>query len=93
MKYKFIKKYFVANDDDIVTFNNGNTFAVGFNSSFSQKVLSKLHILGKPYIEAEGEEEEAPKPKIKIKKKKVKIDEPKAEEPTITDTESNEEES
>jgi hypothetical protein len=94
MKYKFDKKYFVSNDNDVVTLGK-NTFSVGFDSDLSQKVLSKLCILGKPYVscdECEVVEKPKPKAKPKAKKKKVKIDEPKEEtkpEPT-TDTEESE---
>ena len=91
MEYKLIKEYFVSNDDDLVILSGKNTFLVGFDSKLSQKVLSKLYALGKPYV-SDGKEEVIEKPKPKPKKKKVKIDEPK-EEPTIKDTESNEEES
>ena len=74
MKYKFDNKYFLSNDDELV-FLGKNSVSVNFSSNFSQKVLSKLHILGKSYVSLEGEEVIA---KLDIKpKKKVKLDEPK----------------
>ena len=93
--YKFIKEYFVSNDDDAVTIGR-HSFWATFDSKFSQKVLSNLYNLGKPYVSFEGEEEVVvakPNPKSKIKKKKVIIDEPKepAKEPENTgDTEESE---
>ena len=78
--YIFIKEYFVSNDDEAVTIGK-HSFWATFDSKFSQKALSHMYNLGKPYVSFEGEEEEVvskPKPKSKIKKKKVKIDEPKA---------------
>jgi hypothetical protein len=89
--YIFIKDYFIDNDDDSITIGR-HSFWATFDSKFSQKALSNLYALGKPYVSFEGEEEEVvAKPKSKIKKKKVKIDEPKAE--PIINTEPNEEES
>jgi|TARA_B110000908_G_scaffold129686_1_gene152440 hypothetical protein len=74
MKYKFDNKYFLSNDDELVSLGK-NSVNVNFSSNFSQKVLSKLHILGKSYVSLEGEEVIA---KLDIKpKKKVKLDEPK----------------
>ena len=83
MEYKLIKEYFVSNDDDLVILSGKNTFLVGFDSKLSQKVLSKLYALGKPYV-SDGKEEVIEKPKPKPKKKKVKIDEPKESEPEDT---------
>ena len=93
--YKFIKEYFVSNDDDSVKIGR-NSFSVSFSSNLSQKALSNLYQLGKPYVSLEGEDEEVvkPKPKSKIKKKKVKVDEPKETKPETesesTDTEEGE---
>jgi hypothetical protein len=101
MKYKFHKEYFLDNDNDAVECF-GKTISIGFNSNtgnrLSDKLLSILYGAGKPYVSLIGDEVEevappTPKPKAKTKKKKVKIDEPKAEEPTSTITEPNEEES
>ena len=76
MKYKFDNKYFLSNDDEVV-FLGKNSVSVNFSSNFSQKVLSKLHILGKSYISLEGDDVQE-EPKLDIKpKKKVKLDEPK----------------
>ena len=97
MKYNFIKSYFISNDDDIVLLSGKNNIAINFNSNLSQKVLSKLHSMNKPYLELEGEEKviEPAKPKMKFKpkKKKVKINEsqkPEAEpkDKTYTERES-----
>lgn len=76
--YKLDRKYFANNENDIATLGK-DTFEVNFNSEFSQKVLSKLHIQGKPYVICEDDEEEVVvvKPQPKAKNKKVKIDEPK----------------
>ena len=88
MKYKFDNKYFLSNDDELV-FLGKNSVNVNFSSNFSQKVLSKLHILGKSYVSLEGEEVIA---KLDIKpKKKVKLDEPK--KTTIYTSNSNEKKS
>ena len=94
MKYKFIKEWFLSNDDDIVEIGS-HKFDVGFSSEskLSQKVLGWLYKDGKPYVTIEGEEvvkEVKSKPK---KKKKVKVDEPKKETQPIVEPESNEEES
>jgi|TARA_R110000787_G_scaffold118062_4_gene228813 hypothetical protein len=94
MKYKFQKDYFIDNENDAVILLGKYSYQVSFNSILSQKVLSMLFKLDKPYVIIEGEEEVVviqPKPKSKTKKKKVKIDEPKKESNAIT--ESNEEES
>ena len=94
MKYNFIKSYFISNDDDTVLLSGKNNIAINFNSNLTQKVLSKLHAMGKPYVELEGEEKviEPAKPKMKFKpnKKKVKINEsqePEAEPKNKTYTE------
>ena len=99
MEYKFHKEYFLDHDNDTVKVEWGGShvFNVGFDSKFSHKLLKIFYRLGKPYVSLIGDEVEQvapPKPKVKVKtkKKKVKIDEPK-EEPTITNTESTEEES
>ena len=78
MKYKFKNKYFLSNDDELV-FLGKNSVSVNFSSNFSQKVLSKLHIIGKSYVSLEGDDvQEVKKPKLDIKPtKKVKLDEPK----------------
>ena len=78
MKYKFDNKYFLSNDNDLVPLGK-NSISVTFSSNFSQKVLSKLHILGKSYVSLEGDDvKEVKVPKLDIKpKKKVKLDEPK----------------
>jgi predicted DNA repair protein MutK len=82
----------VSADDDAVQIA-GNSFTVCFNSVLSQKVLSNLYKLGKPYVSFEGEEKqvEVIKPKFKIKKKKAIINEPKKE--SKADNNPNEEES
>jgi hypothetical protein len=78
MKYKFDNKYFLSNDNELVPLGK-NSISVTFSSNFSQKVLSKLHILGKSYVSLEGDDvKEVKVPKLDIKpKKKVKLDEPK----------------
>ena len=103
MEYKYHKDYFLDNDDDLVDLGVVKV-KFGFESNkggkISNSVLSMLYKAGKPYVSLIGEEEKiappkpktTPKPQVKTKKKKVKIDEPK-EEPTITYTEPNEEES
>lgn len=85
MEYEFKQEYFVSNDDDTVTLSGKNTFSIGFDSDLSQKVLGKLHALGKPYVSFAGEEV-IEKPKPKPKKKKVKIDEPKKQPKEAEDT-------
>lgn len=93
MKYKFIKEYFIDNDNDPVTIGKHN-FEVSFNSEnkLSQKVLSWLYSMKKPYVEIEGEKVVKEVKSKPIKKKKVKIDEPKEKEQHIN-PKSNEEES
>ena len=83
--YIFNKEYFVSNDDDVATIGK-HSFWATFDSKFSQKVLSNLYSVGKPYVSFEDDEEVVakPKPKSKIKTKKVKIDEPKESEPEDT---------
>tara|TARA_R100001443_G_scaffold111771_2_gene124829 strand:- start:71 stop:382 length:312 start_codon:yes stop_codon:yes gene_type:complete len=83
--YKLDVSWFASHDSDKVTLSGRNTFTVTATGNYSQKVLSKLHSIGKPYVIIEGEEVvEAPKPKPvkKSKKKKIKVDEPTEESPT-----------
>jgi hypothetical protein len=74
MKYKFIKDYFVSADADVVQIA-GNTVNCCFDSQFSQKVLSNLYVLGKPYVVFEDENEIKVENTNKIEK--IIIDEPK----------------
>ena len=94
MKYKFIKEYFIDNDNDPVTIGKHN-FEVSFQSEnkLSQKVLSWLYSMDKPYVELEGEKVVKEVKSKPIKKKKVKIDEPKEKEQPSDNPKSNEEES
>ena len=74
MKYKFIKEYFISAEEESVNIA-GNNVHVCFDSQFSQKVLSNLFVLGKPYVV--NEDESVLESKIINKKKKNIIDEPK----------------
>ena len=100
MIYKYDKEYFLDNDDDLVDLVTAKVL-FGFDSNrgncLSNSILSILYNAGKPYVSLAEDEVEVVAPqklkqKSKTKKKKIKIDEPK-EEPTITNTESNKEES